>query len=168
MDRNEVQPLSPAAAARLDRLFRLYNTRLLAFAGTQTRDHATAEDVVSETWLRAARSLDRLQAEDAKAYGWLRSIAFRAAVDVYRPKSSTETVTDFGDVVAIRLLPAAPPADADVLALADLTPAQATAVKLAAQGMSQNRIARRMGKAQQVVCKNIHAGARRLRLAGSR
>ncbi|MGW9441158.1 RNA polymerase sigma factor [Streptomyces sp. NPDC055607] len=160
--------LTESAAARLDRLFRLHHTRLVRFAATRTRDHATAEDVVSETWLRAGRSLHQLQADDERAYGWLRSIAARAAIHAYRPKSSTEEVTDFGDVVAVRLLPVAPPADADLYALADLTPAQATAVKLAAQGLSQTRIARRMGKAQQVVCRNIHAGARRLRTAGAR
>ncbi|WP_435060318.1 RNA polymerase sigma factor [Streptomyces sp. bgisy060] len=157
--------LTEAAAARLDRLFRLYNSRLLGFAVSQTRDHATAEDVVSETWLRAARSLDQLQAEDAKAYGWLRSIAFRAAVDVYRPKSSTEKATDFGDVVAVRLVPATPPADVDLYALAELSAPQATAVKLAAQGLSVSAIAARMGRCHGTASNHLHRGVRKLRKA---
>ncbi|MFD9226115.1 RNA polymerase sigma factor [Streptomyces sp. NPDC060064] len=80
--------LSAEAADRLDRLFRLYNIRLLGFASTRVRnrDIAAAEDIVSETWLRAAVSLSQLKAADAQAYGWLCAIAFRAAVDYYRPR----------------------------------------------------------------------------------
>jgi RNA polymerase sigma-70 factor (ECF subfamily) len=94
---SQAGPLAPATAERLDRLFRRYNTRLLAFAATRTRDHATAEDVVSETWLRAAVSLPQLRADDDRAYGWLRAIAVRAAVDHYRPKRASERPTDWAD-----------------------------------------------------------------------
>ncbi|MCY0947739.1 RNA polymerase sigma factor [Streptomyces antarcticus] len=156
--------LTAESADRLDRLFRLHNARLLGFAVTRTRDYATAEDVVSETWVRAALSIHQLQADNERAYGWLRSITVRAAIDHYRLRRSSEAPTDFGDVlIAVRLVPATPPADIDLYALAELTAPQATAVKLAAQGLSHQRIADRLGKSRQAVQQNIHRGARRLR-----
>ncbi|MEV6683291.1 RNA polymerase sigma factor [Streptomyces erythrochromogenes] len=160
-----VTRLTAESADRLDRLFRLHNSRLVAFAATRARDYATAEDVVSECWVRAALSLHQLQATDEQAYGWLRAIIVRAAIDHYRLRRSSEAPTDFGDVVAVRLVPATPPADADLYALAELTAPQAVAVKLAAQGLSHDRIARRLGKTRQAVQQNIHRGANRLRLA---
>ncbi|WP_097922974.1 RNA polymerase sigma factor [Streptomyces sp. wa1063] len=163
MDRIDAQPLTAASADRLDRLFRLYNRRLVAFAVTRTRDHATAEDVVSETWLRAALSLHQLQADDDRAYGWLRSIAFRAAVDQYRPRRASEQPRDWTDALASFSLPAAPPADADALAFAALTPRQAAVWKLKSQGLSDRRIALRLGRSETAIWKRKHAGARRLR-----
>lgn len=162
-NRIDALPLSAEAAERLDRLFRLYNSRLVAFAATRTRDYATAEDVVSETWLRAAVSLPQLQAADDRAYGWLRAIAFRAAIDHYRPKRSAEKPTDFTDAVAVRDLPAAPPADAEALCLAGLSPSQCTALQLAAQGLTQRAIASRMHRSPGAVYTHLHRGARRLR-----
>ncbi|MEU8672961.1 RNA polymerase sigma factor [Streptomyces anulatus] len=155
--------LSPEAADRLDRLFRLHNTRLLGFAVSRTRDHAAAEDVVSETWLRAALSLHQLRADDNRAYGWLRSIAFRAAVDRYRPRSASETPEDWSDVLTSRALPPAPAAEDDALAYEDLTDCQAIVFKLKAQGLSDLRIAQRIGRSETAVRKRKHAGARRLR-----
>ncbi|MGF0168643.1 RNA polymerase sigma factor [Streptomyces koyangensis] len=165
MDRIDAQPLTAASADRLDRLFRLYNARLLGFAATRTRDYATAEDVVSETWLRAAVSLSQLRADDAHAYGWLRSIAFRAAVDQYRPRSASEKPEDWTDALASRALPAVPAAEAvtDVFALDVLSVPQCAAVKLAAQGLSNTRIARQLGKSRQAVQQNLASSARRLR-----
>ncbi|WP_433860102.1 RNA polymerase sigma factor [Streptomyces kronopolitis] len=155
--------MSAESAERLDKLFRLYNSRLLAFATLKTRDHATAEDVVSETWLRAALSLSQLKADDSRAYGWLRSIAFRAAIDQYRPKRASEKPQDWTDVLASLALPAVPPADGDALALADLSASQCTAIKLAAQGLTHRAIADRMHRSPGAVYSHIHRGARKLR-----
>ncbi len=166
MDRIDVQPLTAASAERLDRLFRLYNTRLLGFAATRVRnnDVAAAEDIVSETWLRAAISLGQLQADDGHAYGWLRAIAFRAAVDYYRPRRASEEPRDWTDAVASFPLPAAPAADdSDVFALAELTAWQSVCLKLAAQGLSQGRIAARIGRVPGTVHHHIHRGARKIR-----
>lgn len=160
-------PLSAGAAERLARLFSLYNRRLVAFAATRVRnrDRAAAEDIASETWLRAARSLQQLRADDSRAYGWLRAIAARAAVDYYRPRRADEWPMDWTDVLASFALPPVPPADVDVdvLVLADLSAQQCTAVKLAAQGYSHSAIAARMGRSRGAVCSYIHRGARKLR-----
>ncbi|MGW1379552.1 RNA polymerase sigma factor [Streptomyces sp. NPDC002446] len=167
MDRIDVQPLSAASAERLDRLFRLYNARLLGFAATRVRnrDIAAAEDITSETWLRAAVSLPQLLADDTHAYGWLRAIAVRAAVDHYRPRRASEEPRDWTDAMASRSLPAAPAADVvtDVFALEALSVPQCAAVKLAAQGLSNGRIARQLGKSRQAVQQNLASSARRLR-----
>ncbi|MFF5639778.1 RNA polymerase sigma factor [Streptomyces sp. NPDC012825] len=163
MDRIDVQPLTAASADRLDRLFRLYNTRLLGFAATRTRDAAAAEDVTSETWLRAALALGQLKADDAHAYGWLRSIAVRAAIDYYRPRRANERPEDWTDAMASRALPTAPPADTDALVYEGLTECQAAVWRLKAQGLSDRRIARRLGRSETAVWKRKHAGARRLR-----
>ncbi|MFI6771143.1 RNA polymerase sigma factor [Streptomyces sp. NPDC050355] len=161
-------PLSARSAERLDRLFRLYHQRLISFAATRTRDFATAEDVVSETWLRAAVSLPQLRAADDDAYGWLRAIAARAAVDHYRPKSTAELPIDWASAVHARvLLPAAPAADADALCLSDLSAAQCTAMKLAAQGLTHRAIASRMGRSAGAVASRLRLGARKLRAAAS-
>ncbi|MDJ0347286.1 RNA polymerase sigma factor [Streptomyces sp. H10-C2] len=164
----DARPLTMESADRLDRLFRLYNKRLLGFAVTRTRDYAAAEDVVSETWLRAAVSLSQLQADDAHAYGWLRSIAFRAAVDQYRPRRASEQPRDWTDAVASFSLPATPPADGDALALADLSVSQCAAIKLAAQGLTHRAIASRMGRSRGAVYSHLHRGARKLRTAMER
>lgn len=165
MDRIDVQPLSAASADRLDRLFRLYNQRLLGFAATRVRnrDVATAEDIVSETWLRAAVSLPQLQADDDHAYGWLRAIAVRAAVDHYRPRRASEEPRDWTDAMASRPLPTAAPADVDLYALAELTVPEARVVKLAAQGLSQSAIGARLGRHKGTVSRQLYSGARRLR-----
>ncbi|MFF2902841.1 RNA polymerase sigma factor [Streptomyces sp. NPDC057966] len=162
-DRIDAPKLSADSAERLDRLFRLYNQRLVAFAVTRTRDYATAEDVVSETWIRAALSLHQLQSDDDRAYGWLRSITVRAAVDHYRLRRASEQPRDWADATASFSLPVAPPADADALAFAALTPHQAAVWKLKAQGLSDRRIALRLGRSETAIWKRKHAGARRLR-----
>lgn len=114
MDRIETQPLSAASAERLDTLFRLYSTRILAYARTQTRDADAAQDVAAETWTRAGQRLHLLKADDDNALGWLRVIAQYAAVDHY---SRYERPEDWTDAVVSRDLPAA--ASAEDVALAD-------------------------------------------------
>ncbi|MFI7360309.1 RNA polymerase sigma factor [Streptomyces avidinii] len=162
-NRIDALPLTAESAARLDRLFRLYNQRLVGFATTRTRDFATAEDVVMEAWLRAAAALPQLQADDDRAYGWLRAITVRAAVDHYRLRRSSEVPTDWTDAMASFPLSAEEPADADALALADLTAQQARCVKLAAQGLTHSAIAARIGRSHGAVYSHIHRGARKLR-----
>jgi RNA polymerase sigma-70 factor (ECF subfamily) len=171
MDRIDARPASPQvtarlsadASARLDSLFRLYNQRLVAFAATQVRVPADADDVVSETWLRAAASLHQLRADDSRAYGWLRAIAVRASIDHYRPRRAGEQPADWTDAVTARRLPVAPPADEDVLVWAALPLAQARVIKLAAQGLTQRAIAARLGHGRGTTGRTLHRGARSLR-----
>ncbi|MFF7258651.1 RNA polymerase sigma factor [Streptomyces microflavus] len=165
MDRIDAQPLSPASAARLDRLFRLYSSRVLAYATTRAKRPEDAHDIAGETWAKACRSISSLRADDDHAMPWLASAVRTVAIDFYRPKRATERPEDWSDAVASFSLPAAPPADesADVLALAELTVPEARVLKLAAQGLSQSAIGARLGRHKGTVSRQLYSGARRLR-----
>lgn len=165
MDRIDSAPQTSEAAARLDRLFRLHNARLAPVAVRYTRSAADAEDVLGETWLRATASISALRTTDERAFGWLRSILTRAASDHYRTRRAAEVPSDWSDPATEARLPLGPfdPVPAEALALADLTAHQAAVIRLAAAGLSDRRIARRLGRAENAVWKRRHAGARRLR-----
>lgn len=155
--------LSTEASDRLDRLFRLYSGRVLTYAATRARRPQDAEDISGDTWVRAVRSIHQLRCDDTKALKWLYGMVRHSATDYYRPKKSTEQITDFGDAISVRLLPSVAPADADLYALAELTASQARVVKLAAQGLSQGAIAARIGRSSGAVFSHLHRGARKLR-----
>lgn len=163
MDRNDLQPLSEASADRLDRLFRLYSRRVLAYATTRAKRPEDAHDIAGDAWVLACRYITGLRADDDHAMSWLASVVRTAARNHYRPKRVSEQPKDWSDALVLRKLPAAPSADVDALVLADLTPKQAVVWKLKAQGLSDRRIALRLGRSETAVWKRKHAGARRLR-----
>lgn len=138
MDRIETQPLDAAATERLERLFRLYSTRLLAYARTQTRDADAAQDVAVETWTRAGRGLHRFDGTDEKAFAWLRVIAQHAAADYY---NTYERPEDWTDAVSSRALPASASAEdvalADPAAPADVAPELAAALAAALDALPE-------------------------------
>jgi RNA polymerase sigma-70 factor (ECF subfamily) len=169
-DRIGEQPAVPSVLTsensdRLDRLFRLYSKRVLAYAVTRAKRSEDAHDIAGDAWVLACRYIHGLRADDDHAMPWLASVVRTAARNHYRPRRASEQPRDWTDAVASRRLPASPAAESvtDVFALAELTAVQVVAVKLAAQGVSQRAIARRLGRKQQHVCTSIHAGARRLR-----
>ncbi|WP_411073326.1 RNA polymerase sigma factor [Streptomyces sp. cmx-4-25] len=165
MDRIDVQPLSAASADRLDRLFRLYSSRVLAYAVTRAKRPEDAHDIAGETWAKACRTISNLRTDDDRAMPWLAGIVRHAAVDYYRPRRANELPRDWTDALVSRPLPATPPADesADVLALAELTAPEARVFKLAAQGLSQSAIGARLGRHKGTVSRQLYSGARRLR-----
>ncbi|NEC15078.1 sigma-70 family RNA polymerase sigma factor [Streptomyces sp. SID8014] len=162
MDRT---PISASSADRLDRLFRLYSRPVLALAARRAKRPADAEDIAAETWLLAARYLHGLQAEDERAMSWLASVARTAVRDFYKPRRQSELAEDWTDAMAARSLPASPAADAaaDIEAFDLLTPHQAAVIKLKAQGLSDRRIAQRLGRSETAVWKRKRAAQRRLR-----
>ncbi len=119
-DRIETQQLSEASAARLDRLFRLYNTRVVALARTLANNADDADDIAASTWVVAARWIGTLTADDDNAMGWLATLTRHAVRDYYKPRRNHEQPRDWSDTVASFALPAAPAAE-DV-ALAEPTP----------------------------------------------
>ncbi|QLJ06682.1 sigma-70 family RNA polymerase sigma factor (plasmid) [Streptomyces sp. NEAU-sy36] len=163
MDRID-QPLSAALAARLDRLFRLYSTRLLSYTRTLTRDADAAQDVAAEAWTRAARSLPTFEGTDYAAYIWLRTIARNAAADYY---TRYERPEDWTEEISSRVLPAAasaedvalaePPAPAtevaELLAALDALPEQdRSVVRLRMQGETWEAIGRSYGRTCGAAC----------------
>ncbi|MFE0733298.1 MULTISPECIES: RNA polymerase sigma factor [Streptomyces] len=172
MDRIQAHPASPHAAPlpavsadRLDRLFRLYSSRVLAYAATRAKRPADADDIAGLAWVKACVTVHRLQGPDSSALPWLMCITYRAAATYYAPKRADEQPQDWTDATASFSLPTAPPADesADVLALSGLSAQQARCVKLAAQGLSHSAIAARIGRSHGAVYSHIHRGARKLR-----
>ncbi|CAM5251225.1 hypothetical protein SXANM310S_00017 [Streptomyces xanthochromogenes] len=163
MDRIDVQSLSASSVERLDCLFRLYSARVLAYAETRARRLQDAEDISGDAWVRAVRSIHQLKTGDADALRWLYTLTRHAAIDYYRPKRTTERLTDFSDVQDVRRLPAVESADVDVVAVAELTARQAVCVKLAARGLTNSAIAARIGRNSGTVYRHIHRGARKLR-----
>ncbi|MFJ2774916.1 sigma-70 family RNA polymerase sigma factor [Streptomyces sp. NPDC087300] len=165
MDRIERRPLSAASADRLDRLFRLYSERVLAYASTRAKRPADADDIAGETWAKACRTVANLRTDDDHAMPWLAGIVRHAAIDYYRPRRASEQPRDWTDALASRPLPPAPPADesADVLTLAELTVSEVRVLKLAAQGLSQSAIGARLGRHKGTVSRQLYSGARRLR-----
>lgn len=155
--------LSADASERLDRLFRLYSGRVLTYAATRARRPQDAEDISGDTWVRAVRSIHQLRCDDSKALKWLFGMVRHASIDYYRPKRSTEAPMDWADSISVQKLPASPPADADLYALAELTTPEARVFKLAAQGLSQSAIGARLGRHKGTVSRQLYSGARRLR-----
>ena len=71
------------ASAQIEALYRAQYGPLLAYLIRLVRDHATAEDLCHETFLKAFRSWDQ-QAEIVNANAWLRRIATNTAYDYLR------------------------------------------------------------------------------------
>uniref|UniRef100_UPI0024AEE98B RNA polymerase sigma factor n=1 Tax=Streptomyces chryseus TaxID=68186 RepID=UPI0024AEE98B len=145
--------------------FHLYSSRVLAYAATRAKRPADADDIAGLAWVKACVTIHRLQGPDSAALPWLMCITFRAAATYYAPKRANEEPRDPADAMTSFRLPTAPPADDDVLALAELTERQAVVVKLKAQGLSDRTIAVRLGRSETAIWKRKQAGARRLRLA---
>lgn len=116
MDRIDPQPLSAASAERLDKLFRLYNRRVVALARTLANHADDADDIAADTWLVAARWIETLQADDDQAMGWLATLTRHAVRDFYKPRRNREQPRDWSDTVSSFALPAAPAAEDVALA----------------------------------------------------
>lgn len=155
--------LSPAAAARLDVLFREHNAFVVRLATAQLGDADRAQDVAQSAWLSVIPLLVR---EDAvfSPRALLATVVRRRVIDHQRVAAvRRERPADFSDDLAARALPAAGAADGDALALDGLSARQAMVVALAAQGLSQSAIASRTGASRGAVYSHLHRGADKLR-----
>lgn len=176
--RTPERPLSPALADRLDRLYRLHHGHVWRVARAHSRDADTADDVAAETWIRAARSLPDLRAEDEAAGGWLAAIARHAAASLYRLRFTTERVTDWDDPAHAAAVPAGPSAEDVALtphpdsvpvpaslrnALDCLPPVQRQAVELRADGYAYRTMAAHAGTGRTLIERAYHQGATALR-----
>jgi RNA polymerase sigma-70 factor (ECF subfamily) len=119
--------------------------RLRAFIRGRVRDHADAEDILQETFLKIHRNLPALRA-DQKVEAWIWRIARNAIADHFRRSRRDEPLA--GEVEA----PAEAPTDAPDLACClrgfvdQLAPAHREALLLTDwQGLSQIDLARRLG-----------------------
>ncbi|MGW1269863.1 RNA polymerase sigma factor [Streptomyces sp. NPDC002491] len=116
MDRIDSRPLSAASGERLDRLFRLYNRRVVALARTLANHADDADDIAADTWVVATRWIGTLKADDDQAMGWLATLTRHAVRDFYKPRRNREQPRDWSDTVSSFALPTAPAAEDVALA----------------------------------------------------
>jgi len=109
--------LTPDEQQRLDRLFRLYNSRVVGLARLHANTVDEADDIAADVWLVAARWIHTLQADDDAAMGWLATLTRHAVRDYYKPRRNRELPRDWSDKAAAFPLPASP--SAEEVALAD-------------------------------------------------
>lgn len=138
--------------------------RLYRFAVARTRDAALAEDVVSETFVRAVREMDRLPAVPPQRVAWLYRTAANLIVDDYRRRRRDE---EHARVLA-ELDP--PPADTRTrvdlwIAVDGLPEAQRTAVLLRyGQGMKVTDVADALGRSEGATKQLLLRALRTLRM----
>jgi RNA polymerase sigma-70 factor (ECF subfamily) len=80
-------------------LWRAFNPRVVRFL--HGRDPVAAEDIASETWIRASRSLRAFEGNEAEFRGWLFTIARRTSIDWQRRRArrpSTVTLEAVAEV----------------------------------------------------------------------
>lgn len=78
---------------RLQRLFRSHADGVYTIGLRMLGDHAMAEDVVQDTFVKAYANLSRLR-EPAAARGWLYRIAHRSSIDELRRRRDVPTDPD--------------------------------------------------------------------------
>lgn len=132
----------------IDALYAECAERLYRFAVARTRDAALAEDVVSETFLRAVREADRLPVVVPARVAWLYRTAANLIVDDFRRRKREDERTR-------RLAELDPPKDdartrADLWTAVEALPdAQRTAVTLRyGQGMKVIDVAEALGRTE--------------------
>jgi len=84
-ERALVSRLRAGDADAFDAVYAEYNTRLFAFLARLSRNRATAEDLLEETWLRLVSHGERLR-EDSQLGAWLFTVARNLYVSYCRSR----------------------------------------------------------------------------------
>lgn len=123
-------------------LFREWNPPLIRFLRARVPD--VAEDLASEVWLTAARTLDDFEGGRSEWRAWLFTLAHRRSIDHLRRSSRRRTdpapTTVFGDQRAID------------------DPAQETADRLSAQAAINALVAKLTSEQAEVILLRVVAG----------
>jgi RNA polymerase sigma-70 factor (ECF subfamily) len=83
VERTGKMPSSPLCLAQLESKYIDQVNRLYGYAMILTRNHAEAEDLVQETYLRAMQAMDKLRSE-SNLKGWLFTILRNLWLNQYR------------------------------------------------------------------------------------
>lgn len=142
------QRVAETAPGVIDALYADSAERLYRFVLSRTRDAALAEDVVSETFLRAVREAGRLPAVEGARVAWLYRTAANLVVDDYRRRKREAEASRWAAEQR-------PPAKDEHLradlwaAVEDLSEPQRTAVMLRyAHGMKVTDVAEALGRSE--------------------
>lgn len=132
-------------------LYAQYVKKIFSFIYYKTHHKETAEDLTSQTFLKALRSLDQFDPEKGKFSTWLYQIARNQVIDFYRAKRSDINIEDVWDLAGqediLRDFDAAEKLKKVQEYLKKLKPDQREVVLLRVwEGMSYREIAEVLGK----------------------
>ena len=94
-DSRLVQQCQAGRSEAFDELYRLYHDRIVRHCARRLGNHANAEDVAQETFIRAWRAIDRFEGR-RRFYPWLHVIASNACTDVLRRERPTSSLSEVG------------------------------------------------------------------------
>lgn len=83
---------------KFETLYHDYVDKIYAFLFHKTLHRETAEDLTSETFLKALQHADSYNPQKAKISTWLYSIARNAVIDFYRTRKSHADIDDIWDI----------------------------------------------------------------------
>lgn len=132
-------------------LYTQYVRKIFNFIYYKTHHKETAEDLTSQTFLKALRSLDQFDQEKGKFSTWLYQIARNQVIDFYRAKRQDISIEDVWDLAGqedvLRDFDAAEKLKKVQEYLKKLKPDQREIVLLRVwEGMSYREIAEALGK----------------------
>lgn len=149
-------------------LYELHFQRMYRFVYSRVQDRAVAEDVTSEVFMKALRSIGRYQDTGRPFTAWLYQIAVNAVADRYRAQRPTDDIDEqyhLSDNSSLEETAARRDEVGRIWALIEELPAQQrTALILKFQeDMKIEDIAVAMGKTPGAVKLLVHRGVTRLR-----
>lgn len=153
---NERQLVLQAQAGNSEAFGQLYDAymeRIYRFVYFRVEDQQTAEDITSQVFLKAWSNLERFQFSRTPYLAWLYTIAHNAVIDHYRTRKVTTALDDVqlsqpdhSEVVETEIDLTVEMQSVKV-ALQTLTDDQQRVLTLKfIEGMSNNEIARQLGK----------------------
>lgn len=160
---------SLVAAARggsSDAVAQLYDltfSQVYGYAFRLAGNHPDAEDITSETYERALRSLGRYESGEVPFAVWLVRIARNIAMEQLRKRHRAETIALTPTIEAGLAAHSPDSAAIDAASLSLLTPAQREVVALRLAGFKIREIAETLGKAEGTVKALQFAATHRLR-----
>jgi len=153
---NERQLVLQAQAGNSEAFGKLYDAymeRIYRFVYFRVEDQQTAEDITSQVFLKAWSKLDRFQFSRTPYLAWLYTIAHNAVIDHYRTRKVTTALDDVQlsqpdhSEVVENEIDLTVEVQSVKSALQTLTDDQQKVLTLKfIEGMSNNEIARQLGK----------------------
>ncbi|BBE74118.1 sigma-70 family RNA polymerase sigma factor [Oharaeibacter diazotrophicus] len=158
--------------AAFERLYAAASAKLFGIVLRISRDRASAEDVLQETFVRIWRYAPRYEAASGRPITWMASIARNAAIDAVRRRRALDArISPDGDEDALAAVPdetalAVDPGDREALrtCLGRLEAEQRDCVLLAYRdGLSREELAERFGRPVGTIKTWLHRALARLK-----
>jgi len=77
-----------------EKIWREYHSKLYAFVVKRVEDHAVADDIVQDVFLKIHSQIDSLK-EETKLESWLYQISRNAVIDYYRTRKPSEVLPEW-------------------------------------------------------------------------